>query len=457
MILILASSTKDRDDEIEPTVEIEKQGYREDEDFRVFCESEPRRRSQYVKVRLNGRVWWVRVTFAGGVLPLKEKLHGNYKKQKLLERRDELREFILLLDFGTFSLLDNTVTSIVFTLTSSLEPANLVKVHGASGNNSNNVFIDYAAYFEYEIREGSQRVLYPLCSEFPYFQRVHLSDISDRHEIAEGRVFRVRLCHIRDIDYVYKTVDWPLHNPMDTEVICEELRALERVRNFPHIRLLVLWSPQTNMQLHSQTTSPLFVTGILLGFYGGGSLKGVFAENSLDRYDWQKLTIQIGTALRQLHDIGRTHMDIKPSNVVLDLEGNAILVDIGGLGVTCSWLSPEFQHEVGAASAPLEMRRLNDVWTYGKLLLEMAGHITFDPFAAPLRQVGGKLMQKDPASRLSLTEAIRILVQVNTGYLHSKLGTTSHTGPFIPQGCRFIIATEEDDRQRDFQEFDPAC
>ncbi|KAE8327153.1 hypothetical protein BDV39DRAFT_175904 [Aspergillus sergii] len=55
-------------------------------------------------------------------------------------------------------------------------------------------------------------------------------------------------------------------------------------------------------------------------------------------YPWRQWPIQIGSALSHFHEAGWAHMDIKPSNVVRDAEGNSILIDISGIGgITHAW------------------------------------------------------------------------------------------------------------------------
>ncbi|KAL1959744.1 hypothetical protein VTO42DRAFT_1330 [Malbranchea cinnamomea] len=154
---------------------VELGSFHEDEDYFVFCEPEPRKCSQTLRVRSHDLVWWVRVTFTGGVLQLKAR--GDCKKQKKSERRNVFQQFIQSIDYRSFSLLNDTVTEIVLQL--SQKQMNLVKIHQTS-QNIGNIFVDYAEYFACDIREDPQRVIYPPCSEFPSLQIFNISQISDR-------------------------------------------------------------------------------------------------------------------------------------------------------------------------------------------------------------------------------------------------------------------------------------
>lgn len=152
---------------------------------------------------------------------------------------------------------------------------------------------------------------------------------------------------------------------------------------------------------------PLVISGILLKFYSGGSLEQIFKEDRVKAYDWQCWPIQIGTALSHIHGARRTHIDIKPANVVLDAQGNALLLDISGIGgITYSWLAPEIRHEEPSFDLPFEARVLHSTWAYGKLLLEIAAFGGNFTFTETLLCVAGHLMEENTCSRMSLSEAV---------------------------------------------------
>ena len=79
-------------------------------------------------------------------------------------------------------------------------------------------------------------------------------------------------------------------------------------------------------------------------------------------------------------------MDIKPSNIVLDAEGNAVLIDISGIGgVTHALRAPEIRDELSPIKLSFETRRWNDVWAYGKLLSEIVMHMEDSPYSGTLK------------------------------------------------------------------------
>ncbi|KAI1754410.1 hypothetical protein F4782DRAFT_492373 [Xylaria castorea] len=74
----------------------------------------------------------------------------------------------------------------------------------------------------------------------------------------------------------------------------------------------------------------------------------------------------------QIHDHGLTHMDIKPSNVVIGEDSQAVLIDISGRAFSRDWLSPEMRHLPDPLSQDISSRVLNDTWAFGKIISRMA-------------------------------------------------------------------------------------
>lgn len=86
------------------------------------------------------------------------------------------------------------------------------------------------------------------------------------------------------------------------------------------------------------------VSGILLEYYSGGSLQHILHNQSMKDFPWELWAVQIGTALYHFHKAKKTHMDLTPSNVVVDGDGNAILIDVSGIGgITHEWVAPEIR------------------------------------------------------------------------------------------------------------------
>ncbi len=96
----------------------------------------------------------------------------------------------------------------------------------------------------------------------------NISEVEKEQELTAG-VHRARLIPDNRL-YIYKEVDRPLYEPRDADVLEQELQP------------------------------------------------------------WQGWALQIALGLCELHRQGLAHMDLKPSNVVIRAEDNAILLDISG-------------------------------------------------------------------------------------------------------------------------------
>ncbi|KAJ5800226.1 protein kinase domain-containing protein [Penicillium psychrosexuale] len=161
-----------------------------------------------------------------------------------------------------------------------------------------------------------------------------------------------------------------------------------------------------NLYATSQNVEQMVIGGILLEYYSGGSLQRVLSEQRIRRFGWERWAIQIGNALSIIHGEKKTHMDLKPSNIVLDDDGNAVIIDISGIGgITYNWLAPEIRGEMSRLDLPFQTRRLNDVWAYGKILTEIALNAGNSPFARTLRWVADHLT-KDVDARWTLSDGL---------------------------------------------------
>ncbi|KAL4909611.1 hypothetical protein BDW74DRAFT_173105 [Aspergillus multicolor] len=391
---------------LDGTSSIELKSYREDSDFRALGLSEPWSRSYTLVYHYAHFKWWVTVTFQGEVYR-----HCTITKP---QRRKDFAEFVRLIDYVSLTLLDDTVTEVI-----------LEEGFGAAGrkvkfiadteasNDLVTICNPFALLIEngnltYSIREDPQRVVYPSCDEFSLLRCIHMEDLVEEKEIKDG-VFKVR--SVSDgTPYILKSIDQNMYFAEDTETIRHELRNLQQFRGTPFIvqpvGIAVAPNPYQTLTTYGQS---MVVTGALVEYYSGGSLKNVLAENSLSQYAdaWKRWPLQVATALHCLHEKGVAHMDIKPSNVVLDTNGNAILIDISGSGAfTFDWLAPELRGGSTLDEPSFEARRSNDIWAYGKLLLELTRHAEDSGFKRHVEQIAGCLMAESIHERMSLVQAI---------------------------------------------------
>lgn len=124
------------------------------------------------------------------------------------------------------------------------------------------------------------------------------------------------------------------------------------------------------------------------------TLKEYLNDRELTEEEWIKIAYQLASALAYLHDLGYYHCDIKENNVMIDEEGNAILIDFSvaySVHVpyndnTCSstpYQPPERLKQIVKSHFPslyINYQKLNispyisprnDVWAYGALLVYM--------------------------------------------------------------------------------------
>ncbi|KAJ5256655.1 hypothetical protein N7478_012759 [Penicillium angulare] len=101
-------------------------------------------------------------------------------------------------------------------------------------------------------------------------------------------------------------------------------------------------------------------------------------------------------------------MDLKLPNIVLDKDGNAVIIDISGIGgITHGWQAPEIRYEISPFDLPFQTRRWNDTWAYGKVLKEITSNLKLedDDYLNALSMVADHLTQ-DISTRWTLSEAI---------------------------------------------------
>ncbi|PWY87650.1 hypothetical protein BO70DRAFT_385904 [Aspergillus heteromorphus CBS 117.55] len=288
------------------------------------------------------------------------------------QRRVLYQDFVTRINYDSILLLADTVTEITLgdTATTGHQEGKFAVDDATGTTESLNVSL------RCRIREDPLRVVYPLCDEFPYFRKFTTDQLIRDAEITEG-VFWV---YNNGIRYVLKIVNRSIYEPRDTDVFRKELQNLEYFAGVPNIVQSAGVAGSTNPYRTSNGSGgQLVLTGILLEAYSGGSLQ----------------------------QAAKTHMDIKPSNVVLDSEGNAVVIDISGIGgISRQWCSPEIQDELSPFDLPFSQRRLNDVWAYGKLLSKIGAHAKDDPFAKTLKQVADCLMKEGCQTRMSLSKAL---------------------------------------------------
>jgi len=186
------------------------------------------------------------------------------------------------------------------------------------------------------------------------------------------------------------------------------------------------------------------ITYIVMRYVNGGTLRDRIAQGPLPVGEIVRIVEQVGGALDYAHRQGLIHRDIKPGNILLDVQGDAYLGDFGlarmiaasqhitsgaGLAVgTPAYISPE-------QGQGLKADPRSDLYSLGVVLYEMAtGRVPYEaetPIALVLKHINEpapppralnpnlpealervivKAMAKDPAQRYqSVGEMVRDL------------------------------------------------
>lgn len=400
---------------------------------------EPRRRRLRVVARFARSQWHIIITFEGSLHP------DRVARANVQKRRQDLEDFCSCLDFDRLQLLNDTVTELLIRREDDTTPPYyendialpncILPLKKAPYPESE--YYPVRDHLQLCVREDPFHVRFPLF-DYGDVPTKDLSKIIKTHELSAG-VHEVRITG-DDKPYVYKGIDRPLYTPRDSQVLDQELRNLKLFRGTKNVIQLVAavisQNPYQTAQageadeLHKivevtefiNLNGPTVLRGILLEYHPKGTLADVLksARDALQSqklttaWPWLKLAFQIARALAHLHEYGVTHMDLKPSNVVISAEGNAVLTDISGIGgVTREWLAPEMRLVSDPLSESMDSRIRNDVWALGKLLLEMANASRDRIEKQQLNCIALGATAEDSSSRSSLHNIVSALFELS--------------------------------------------
>src|SRR5215813_166086 len=142
-------------------------------------------------------------------------------------------------------------------------------------------------------------------------------DLQDLELLGQGgqkHVYSAR--HTRDGDVVLKLI----HPSQDAEVVRREIIAVSRVES-PRV-------PRILEQGELQTQFGAFVW-LREKRVMGQSLRAVLAGGRLPVHDILRLGVQMLEALARAETVNIVHRDVKPENIMRDVEGNYWLLDFG--------------------------------------------------------------------------------------------------------------------------------
>lgn len=188
--------------------------------------------------------------------------------------------------------------------------------------------------------------------------------------LGHGGMATVYKGYRRDIDRYVAVKVLPPHPGLDKQFIERfrlEAKTIARLQH-PHILPLYDYGVEDD------------ILYLVMAYIEGGSLSGKIKRGNLQLKEIERLLRQIATAMDYAHRQGIVHRDIKPDNILLDKEGNALLADFGivkiaegeskltvtgGLVGTPAYMAPE------QATGETNLTGSADLYSLGVVVYEM--------------------------------------------------------------------------------------
>lgn len=206
---------------------------------------------------------------------------------------------------------------------------------------------------------------------------------------------------------------------------------------------------------------------IVMPYFASGTLQDRLDAGPLDPLEGARIVEDVSQALQHAHQQGVVHRDVKPSNVILDQDGNAYLSDFGfaqvgdvSLNLTGSALigTPAFMSPEQCQGKAIDPR--SDQYSLGVMLYQIStGSLPFEgetPMAIAVKHINEplprprrvnphlparienillKALAKEPQDRYS------DIAELNRVFQSALAESLDESGNFIPDPRRFEVAT----------------
>ncbi|KAJ9156091.1 Mitosis inhibitor protein kinase wee1 [Pleurostoma richardsiae] len=170
--------------------------------------------------------------------------------------------------------------------------------------------------------------------------------------------------------YAVKKIRFPYQGARDREAKTREVTILKALRDLPHV---VQYVDSWEQHFHLYIQTEFCDEGTLDGF-----LKNVGAKGRLDDFRVWKILAELSMGVKNIHDAGFIHLDLKPANILINYDG---VLKIGDFGMATQWPATRGIEAEGDRQyiAPEILRghfdKPADVFSLGLIILEMACNV----------------------------------------------------------------------------------
>lgn len=208
---------------------------------------------------------------------------------------------------------------------------------------------------------------------YPWIRVVPLKEV---HGIGEngskiGPYKAIHKVTVEQEEFVYKEPN----TPDDIASQKHEIESLVLLSNSPNIISIqgLVYSAKPYLT-NKISQPPPIVRGILLTYASKGSLSKLLGDFTIPLSLDQRLrwALQIASGLRDIHYAKLAHLDLKSSNVVIGERTEALIIDLGGQGVTYGWCAPEIWFNEDREKLSIDILQTADIYSLGALFWEIA-------------------------------------------------------------------------------------
>jgi len=137
--------------------------------------------------------------------------------------------------------------------------------------------------------------------------------------LGEGGMAAVYKAYQQTMDRYVALKILPRHFAADPEFVGRFEQEAKIIAKLQHVHIL---------PVHDYGTSEGY-TYIVMPFVETGTLDDLLQGEPLPQEQIRKIISQVGEALHHAHSQGLVHRDVKPSNILIDQDGNCLLTDFG--------------------------------------------------------------------------------------------------------------------------------